>query len=281
MQEDAPTATMPRRFFETKEHASLYQKCMIRAPKELISLILSYLETKKGKPFELAVDVGCGTGSSTRVLASHFQKVVGMDISEAQIQEAQHVGFPPNVSYVVAPAEKIPFEDGSVDLITASVAAHWFEVDEFLREVNRVLKPNGCLALYCLCLHYDLHYKDCSKSLTDTFMEAYDFLLREHSDEKVELMKSEYKEIFDAVPFAEKTRVTNILLKCSMSLTAFLGFLESLFMFQIFSKRDPEKANAFLKKLQERLLQIMGVSSPDTELEIHNKYICVLACKSN
>ncbi|XP_078511490.1 uncharacterized protein LOC144770655 isoform X1 [Lissotriton helveticus] len=163
-------------YFQTKKHASLYQKYMIREPKEVISLILSYLEKKKGKPFELAVDVGCGTGQSTRILASHFKKVVGMDISEAQIKEAENVETSPNVSYVVAAAEKIPLKDGSVDLTTSSVAAHWFEVDGFLREVDRVLKPNGCLALYCLIPHFDLHYKDCSKCLTDTFMESYKYL---------------------------------------------------------------------------------------------------------
>ncbi|XP_078511492.1 putative methyltransferase DDB_G0268948 isoform X2 [Lissotriton helveticus] len=267
-------------YFQTKKHASLYQKYMIREPKEVISLILSYLEKKKGKPFELAVDVGCGTGQSTRILASHFKKVVGMDISEAQIKEAENVETSPNVSYVVAAAEKIPLKDGSVDLTTSSVAAHWFEVDGFLREVDRVLKPNGCLALYCLIPHFDLHYKDCSKCLTDTFMEAHNFLLREHGDKRIDLMSSEYKEIFDAVPFADKTRVTNILLKCSMSITALLGLLESLCMFQNFSKMDPETAKAFLGKLQERLLQIMGVSSLDTEVEVHSNYFCVLACKS-
>ncbi|XP_069058162.1 putative methyltransferase DDB_G0268948 [Pleurodeles waltl] len=115
---------MAYRFFETKKHASLYQKYTIREPEEVLSLTLSYLEKKKGKPFELALDVGCGTGQNTRLLAPHFQQVVGIDISEAQIQEAKNVGVLPNVSYIVAPAEKIPYEDGSVDLITASVATH-------------------------------------------------------------------------------------------------------------------------------------------------------------
>ncbi|XP_078507142.1 putative methyltransferase DDB_G0268948 [Lissotriton helveticus] len=243
---------MACRFFETKEHAALYQKYTIREPEEVISLTLSYLEKKKGKPFELAVDVGCGTGQSTRLLASHFQKVVGIDISEAQIQEAKNAGVLPNMSYIVAPAEKIPFEDGSVDLITASVAAHWFEVEEFIRETDRVLKPSECLALSSLYPHFDLHYKDCSKCLTDTFMEAFNFLLREPGSERVEIMRSEYKPIFDAVHFADKMRVTKILLKYSLSITELLGYVETLFTFQTFSRRDPKAANAFLEKLQER-----------------------------
>ncbi|KAJ1132092.1 hypothetical protein NDU88_010422 [Pleurodeles waltl] len=91
---------MAFRFFETEERVSIYKKHMILAPKEVYVVIMSYLEEKKGRPFDLAVDVGCGSGQSTNVLAAHFQKVVGIDISEAQIQESKRVGSPPNVSYL-------------------------------------------------------------------------------------------------------------------------------------------------------------------------------------
>lgn len=49
---------------------------------------------------ELVVDVGCGSGQGTRFLAEHFKKVVGTDISEAQIQEAREAPSLPNVSYL-------------------------------------------------------------------------------------------------------------------------------------------------------------------------------------
>lgn len=52
------------------------------------------------KPTELAVDVGCGSGQGTRFLAERFGKVVGTDISQAQIQEAKAAPSPPNVSYL-------------------------------------------------------------------------------------------------------------------------------------------------------------------------------------
>lgn len=49
---------------------------------------------------ELAVDVGCGSGQGTLFLAERFGKVVGTDISQAQIQEAKAAPSPPNVSYL-------------------------------------------------------------------------------------------------------------------------------------------------------------------------------------
>ncbi|XP_078507141.1 putative methyltransferase DDB_G0268948 [Lissotriton helveticus] len=271
---------MTYRYYENKEHASLYRKYMIREPGEVQGLILSYLEKKKNH-YELAVDIGCGTGESTRFLAAHFQKVVGIDISKAQIEEAKSVGAPSNVSYLVGSAENLPLEDSSVDLITTSVAAHWFNIEEFLRESDRVLKPNGCLAMYSLHPHYDLYYKDCSELITDAFNEASNFLIYNHGGGSVvEHMASEYKQIFEAVHYADKTRVTKILLKRTISVAELMGFVESIGMFQNFFLKNPEDANEFLQQLQERILGIMGSSSAETELEIPNNYYCVLACKS-
>lgn len=55
---------------------------------------------QKAIPAELAVDVGCGSGQGTHFLGEHFKKVVGTDISEAQIQEARDTPCMPNISYL-------------------------------------------------------------------------------------------------------------------------------------------------------------------------------------
>lgn len=46
------------------------------------------------------MDVGCGSGQGTHFLGEHFKKVVGTDISEAQIQEAKDTPCMPNISYL-------------------------------------------------------------------------------------------------------------------------------------------------------------------------------------
>lgn len=51
------------------------------------------------KQFDLAVDVGCGSGQGTILLAPYFTKVVGTDISPAQLKMAVANSIPPNVSY--------------------------------------------------------------------------------------------------------------------------------------------------------------------------------------
>ncbi len=62
----------------------------------------TYFSTQHPAPdsLTLAVDVGCGTGSSTRPLAEHFKDVVGVDVSETQLEEARiYPGTQGNIQY--------------------------------------------------------------------------------------------------------------------------------------------------------------------------------------
>uniref|UniRef100_A0A8C3FAL2 Methyltransferase type 11 domain-containing protein n=1 Tax=Chrysemys picta bellii TaxID=8478 RepID=A0A8C3FAL2_CHRPI len=222
---------------------------------------------QKVDPVRLAVDVGCGSGQSTHVLAAHFEKVVGTDISEAQIEAAKQAASFPNVTYHVCPAEELPFEDGSVDLITAFTAAHWFDMPRFMKEVDRVLKPHGCVALSTYTTDFSMHYKDCSERLTEIFTETRDLLLK-YSDEKVNLVIAEYKEVFESVPFPDKKRVTQILDKIPMSVSGVIGLFQSFSMYQAFLRSDPEAAKSLLQKTEQRFLETMGVCSNETQVPV-------------
>jgi SAM-dependent methyltransferase len=92
----------------------------------------------------LVWDAGCGSGQLSVVLAAAFDQVVATDASAAQIAEAvPH----PRVRYAVAPAEVSGLADGSVDCAVAAQAAHWFDLDAYYREVRRVARPGGLVAL--------------------------------------------------------------------------------------------------------------------------------------
>uniref|UniRef100_A0A8C6WVM6 Si:ch211-93g23.2 n=1 Tax=Neogobius melanostomus TaxID=47308 RepID=A0A8C6WVM6_9GOBI len=127
-------------------------------------------------PAPLAVDVGCGSGQGTVLLAPYFDKVVGMDISPAQLQNAQANQTCPNISYRQCPAEQLPFENGTVDLVTAMTAAHWFDRPRFLEEAYRVLKPGGCLTLLSYTLDMDVEYGDVSEKLKEVCKEVRTYL---------------------------------------------------------------------------------------------------------
>jgi len=92
----------------------------------------------------LALDVGCGNGQLTRLLAQHFERVVGIDPSADQIA---HAARHERIDYRCAPAEHLGVPDAGAGLITAAQAAHWFDLPAFYREVRRVAAPGAVLAL--------------------------------------------------------------------------------------------------------------------------------------
>ena len=95
--------------------------------------------------FASALDVACGTGQSTRAVASIAERVTGIDASAAMLAQAEPA---PGVQYQVATAESLPFDDGMFDLITVGLAFHWFDEARFLAEARRVLRSGGWLVLY-------------------------------------------------------------------------------------------------------------------------------------
>ncbi len=93
---------------------------------------------------QLAWDCGSGNGQCALPLTKFFDQVVANDPSERQLALAnQH----PRITYHVAVAEDIEFSPGTVDLITVAQAIHWFDFPRFYEVVNRVLKPEGIIAV--------------------------------------------------------------------------------------------------------------------------------------
>lgn len=102
------------------------------------------------------LDLGCGIGGPARVLASAFGcHVTGLDLNEAYCQVAgmlaEMVGLAHLVRYRQGDALAMPFDDGTFDLVwTQHAAMNIADKAALYREVRRVLKPNGRLALYDL-----------------------------------------------------------------------------------------------------------------------------------
>nr|XP_006643557.1 PREDICTED: putative methyltransferase DDB_G0268948 [Lepisosteus oculatus] len=269
---------MAFRLFEEKQHASVYQKFRFIPPEEVKTIILDYLDRKKEKPHVLAVDLGCGTGQNTRLLAPHFQEVVGLDVSESQLAEARAVPGFSNITYRAGSAEEMPFPDSSVDLITAASAAHWFDAERFLKEAHRVLKPQGCMALLGFASNIEFHYGNCEGRLTSIYRELEDALLP-YTSQKVTMANSMLQDLFEAIPYTDKERVGDIEMNIFRPVSSVVGFCESFSMYQAYQKAEPEAARALLQTTQQRFLEEMKVSSPETEVEVRMKYFCVLASK--
>ena len=90
-------------------------------------------------------DCACGTGQASVALAEHFDSVIATDGSQQQIAAAAPHS---HVTYRVAKADDSGLDSKSVDLVTVAQALHWFDLDPFYGEVERVLVPSGVFAAW-------------------------------------------------------------------------------------------------------------------------------------
>ena len=111
--------------------------------------------------FPLALDLGAGTGSVHRMICSEssfdgiggiggVRKLVQLDSSELMLycnDDRPVEGLERCGTYkmVAEEEERLPFPDGTFDLVVSNVAMHWInELPAVMKEIYRVLKPNGC-----------------------------------------------------------------------------------------------------------------------------------------
>ena len=100
------------------------------------------------RPVRVA-DIGCGTGISSRLLASRGAIVIGIDPNGDMLRQARDATSAQglHVEYGQGKGEHTGLADASVDLVVCAQAFHWLRPLEALREFHRVLRPHGRLAL--------------------------------------------------------------------------------------------------------------------------------------
>jgi SAM-dependent methyltransferase len=95
----------------------------------------------------LALDVAAGTGHAARGLAPHVRSVVAVDATPAMLQAGQRAaeaGSIRNIVFLEADACRMPFLDGSFDIVVCRFAAHHFPSPEQLfAEMLRCVRPGG------------------------------------------------------------------------------------------------------------------------------------------
>ncbi|XP_026152038.1 ubiquinone/menaquinone biosynthesis C-methyltransferase UbiE isoform X2 [Mastacembelus armatus] len=264
---------MAYRLFEGKEHATAYRKYRFSPSDHLIQKVLDFLEKRKGFPFKLAVDVGCGSGQGTVLLAKHFASVVGTDVSPAQLEFALQRAKETNITYKQCMAEELPFADNSVDLVTAMSAFHWFDRPRFLKEAHRVLKPHGCLALLSYTMDMELSYADCCLHTLNQVCKEFYAALKPYrcpclGPNSIEL----YREAYESIPYPDKEWQECMWVKMLMPLSGYMGFVETFSSFQAMLRDDPQKATSLSQDICQRLMTIMGVTSPDTEVVLSLRF---------
>jgi SAM-dependent methyltransferase len=127
--------------------AEIYSKSRPSYPREAIDQAVARCDLTPGS---LLVDVGCGTGISSRLFAERGMRVIGIEPNADMRAAASAHRSAAGVSgptYQDGRAEATGLPNGFADAVLAAQAFHWFEAEPALAEFHRILKPGGWVVL--------------------------------------------------------------------------------------------------------------------------------------
>jgi len=111
------------------------------------AVIDGLMETLRLTSTSRLLDLATGTGK----LARGFIGRVDLVAAEPSVEMCtEFARIQPGVPLVGSVGEVLPFADGSLDAVTIGTAFHWFDGPVAVRELHRVLKPGGRVALLWL-----------------------------------------------------------------------------------------------------------------------------------
>jgi SAM-dependent methyltransferase len=122
--------------------AARYDRYRPRTPRALLDVLCRYARAERPA---LVVDLGCGTGLSTRVWSGLAKRVVGIEPNLAMLAAAELAS---GVEFRQAFAQDTGLAGGAADIVTCSQSLHWMEPEPTFAEVERILRPGGVFAAY-------------------------------------------------------------------------------------------------------------------------------------
>jgi SAM-dependent methyltransferase len=219
-------------------HSDQYAQSRPHYPDEIYAYLASIAPARS-----LAWDCGTGNGQAALGLVKYFDKVYATDASAEQISRAHPHE---NVDYHLEPAEHVSLKDGSVDLVTIAVAIHWFNFDEFYREVKRVLKRDGVLAAWT----YNL--TKISPEIDRLIHQYYSEILAGYWPERIHYLEERY----ETLPFPfDEIIPPPFIMEINWNLNQLAGFLDSWSATQ---RYKAQKGRHPLEEIWQKLVATWG-----------------------
>lgn len=127
--------------FDFGKTSAEYAKYRDIYPKELYERLAALGVGREGSKW---LDLGTGTGVIPRGLAGNGADIIGVDISEEQIEQARLLSAEhKNIKYLASSAEDLDFAENSFDVITACQCFWYFEPDIIVPKIKKMLKHGG------------------------------------------------------------------------------------------------------------------------------------------
>jgi len=190
-------------------------------PEKLFRYLIGECRERK-----LAWDAGTGNGQAANELSRFFEKVYATDASSSQILNAVTKS---NITYAVANEQAPILKRRSVNLITVAQSLHWFDIEVFYAEADRVLKRYGLVA----CWSYNLFRID--REVDREIDNLYGGILKRYWAPERRLVETGYRTL--SFPFRE-LRAPRFEIKATWNFEKMLSFLSSWSAVANYKKRE-------------------------------------------
>jgi ubiquinone/menaquinone biosynthesis C-methylase UbiE len=263
---------MSKSVWSHTSEAAKYAKSRPSHPQDIVNIAVQFLNEKYSGPLDQAVDVGCGTGISTCNLAGKFDQVLGVDASEAMVNEAREAGYPNSLTFQKASAEKLPVPDASVQLVLVGRAIHYFDTEAFYKELSRVLVDQGIVCYYSVhfpsvsCpgdLDFGAHVHKTFWSYLQTILKDY-WSVNAYNNKTIDWDRRNYYVNVIPAPFKETRIDETVSVTRDISLIQLANELRTYSAFVLYNEREgAEKAAGLLDKFLVECLE--GFENKDKE----------------
>lgn len=190
-------------------------------PKTLYETLLKDVKNKN-----IAWDCATGNGQVASELSNYVGQIYATDISQSQLDNAIKKD---NIIYSVSSAEKTSFADNYFDLITVAQALHWFNFEEFNKEVKRIGNKNGIIAVWGYSLI------KISSDIDKIVFRYYKDKMGPYWDNERRFIDEEYKNI--PFPF-DNVKKQKFEINLEWNLNDFEGYLNTWSALQHFMKKN-------------------------------------------
>jgi SAM-dependent methyltransferase len=123
--------------------ADTYDRHRPTPPAVLIDILTQL--ARVDKPARV-VDLGCGTGLSTRIWVDRAVEVTGIEPNDDMRRQAEAHTTAANIHYQHGFGQDTGLLDACADIVTVSQALHWMEPEPTFAEIARILRPGGVFA---------------------------------------------------------------------------------------------------------------------------------------
>ena len=225
------------------KQANDYRKYRPHYPESLFEYLAALVPDRKA-----VWDCATGNGQVALGLTHHFQEIYATDASEKQISHAFHHD---KINYSVAVAEKVGLGNQSIDLITVAQAVHWFNLEKFYREVQRVSKPGGIIAIWGYWYFHLLPEEEQVNQICQDFLTT---VVDQYWPEETKILTQNYQTI--DFPFAE-LKTPFFTMETQWNMEEFLGYVNS---FSAIQKLIAVESHEPIWEFSNRLVEAWGDS---------------------